>query len=278
MVRLTGSGTDIAGTNVSVANSSAITATFTLTGVTPGLRNLVITNPDSTSGALAGGFTVVQGGTPQVWVNVIGRNKIRLGSEQTFYIAYGNKGNVDANGLPLTISGIPANASWSLGESIVTPPLPAGVPSIDWSQIPIQLSNGGNIEIPLFIPLVPAGFSGTIPIQLEIPDVETFTLQATTNVSFFQSPLNSAWSSCASSYLKFEMNAVASIPGLNCAATMLLNFASEASDVIDLAKAAPSGAFKTGGQAIYGLVPLGVGAPVEEYHWYRAAERYSYPG
>lgn len=102
-VKLSGGGADITGTNVNLLNSSSLTATFGLSGATAGARNVVVTNGGGTSASLANGFTVQPGGGPQLWANLTGRNKIRIGVPQTFYVTYGNYGNTDSLGTKLMV-------------------------------------------------------------------------------------------------------------------------------------------------------------------------------
>jgi hypothetical protein len=60
-VKLTKLGeADINGTNVDVVSASKITCDLDLTGATAGAWDVVVTNPDSESGTLRGGFTVYQ--------------------------------------------------------------------------------------------------------------------------------------------------------------------------------------------------------------------------
>jgi hypothetical protein len=54
----------ITATDVTVVNQSKITCSFDLTGAATGSWDVVVTNPDSLSGTLSGGFTVTSGGTP----------------------------------------------------------------------------------------------------------------------------------------------------------------------------------------------------------------------
>jgi hypothetical protein len=82
IVKLTGLGADIAGMNTGLLSSFAVGTTFNLTGATPGVRNVVVTNPDNTVVALNGAFTVEQGGAAQLSVEIIGREEIRIGTEQ----------------------------------------------------------------------------------------------------------------------------------------------------------------------------------------------------
>jgi hypothetical protein len=95
-VKLTGLDSDIIGTNTTVPNASALTTTFAHTGVRPGVRNVIVTNANGTSGTLPAAFTVEQGGAPDIGVDIIGREQIRIGREQTFYVAITNSGLVDA--------------------------------------------------------------------------------------------------------------------------------------------------------------------------------------
>ena len=90
-VKLIGSGTDILGNNTIVLSATVLTATFDLIGATTGVRDLVVTNPDNSSVSLPSAFTVEQGGSPNVSVDIIGRNAIRFGGKQTYYIVYGNR-------------------------------------------------------------------------------------------------------------------------------------------------------------------------------------------
>ena len=86
-------------------------------GAAPGLRTVVITNPDNSSISIPSGFTVEQGGAPELWVDIIGLDKIRIGREQTYYLVYGNRGNVDGLGLTLSVS-FPKYLPWELGRGV----------------------------------------------------------------------------------------------------------------------------------------------------------------
>src|SRR5205823_3559830 len=88
---------DIVGANVVIStNGSTLTATFDLVGATPGQCTVAITKPDGTSRNVPKPFTIEQGGSPQLQVEIVGLNLIRFGREQTYYIVVRNTGNVDA--------------------------------------------------------------------------------------------------------------------------------------------------------------------------------------
>ncbi len=78
-VKLTGSGSDIVGSNTTLLNPGILGTTFDLTNATPGVRDLAVNNPDGTSVTLSRAFTIEQGGAPQINVQIIGprQNSIR---------------------------------------------------------------------------------------------------------------------------------------------------------------------------------------------------------
>jgi len=160
---LTGLGPDIIGANTNVPNPSVLVTTFDLTGATPGVGSVVITNPDGTTATLAGAFTVEQGGAPQVWVDIVGRNTIRIGSPQTYYVLVGNSGNVDS--APGLVSlGVPASLQFTqqsgsnlfMAGSTSDPEFAIAAPSGDPSLL-------------FATPGVPAGQSQAAPVQLTLP-------------------------------------------------------------------------------------------------------------
>jgi len=165
-VKLTGSGPDIIGTNTTIANGFRIT--FDLTGATAGLRTLVITNPDNTSLSLPAAFTVEQGGAPEIWVDIIGRETIRIGRDQTYYVVYGNRGNIDTGDVPLWVE-LPKEVQVELGISTD-------------ATLPFETDPPSTNVIPLVVPKLTAGSSGVLPIRLGISSaLAPFTLQAWLN-------------------------------------------------------------------------------------------------
>lgn len=75
--------------------------------VAPGVYSLVASNPDGSTATLPSAFTVVQGGRPELWVDVVGPSVFRIGSIQTYQtysINYGNTGNVDAGPTAVSVS------------------------------------------------------------------------------------------------------------------------------------------------------------------------------
>jgi len=150
-VKLTGLGPDIIGSNVT-QNSSTLTATFSLSGAAIGVRNIIVTNPDSTIATLPNGFTVEQGGAPQLWANVVGRNVIRIGDVETLYVIYGNLGNTDALGTRVV----------AYFPSAVAPNLTLG----NANGVVSVVTQGKTTIVTVNIGRVPAGSTSLIPITL----------------------------------------------------------------------------------------------------------------
>jgi hypothetical protein len=82
-----------------------IGTTFDLTGAPPGAYNVVVTNPDNTVATLSNAFTVQQGGTPKVLINLSGLVRRTAPYEQTaaatnasYIVSLSNIGNIDTAG------------------------------------------------------------------------------------------------------------------------------------------------------------------------------------
>jgi hypothetical protein len=98
-VKLAGAGKpDLIGSNTQISNLGfTLTSTVNLAGAVPGLRDVVVTNPSGGSTALSGAFTVDQGGTSNIAVSLVGRNVMRGGQQQTYYVSISNLGNIDSD-------------------------------------------------------------------------------------------------------------------------------------------------------------------------------------
>jgi hypothetical protein len=151
----------IVGTNTIVSpNGSSITATFNLVGATPEACNVVVTNPSGATVSQQDAFTIEQGGAPDVWVDVVGFDKLRAGEPQQYYIVYGNRGNVDTKiGVGLWVS------------------FPSFITCTTAQNEPIggSLQLGSNTVLFLqFASPFSAGQIFTIPITLTAPDTPQY--------------------------------------------------------------------------------------------------------
>jgi hypothetical protein len=204
---------DITGQPVGVsADGTRIATTFDLTGRALGPCDVTVTNPDSTTFTLPGGFTIEQSRGAEVWVDIVGRTAIRPNRAQTFTVMFGNRGDVDALGVPLWIGGIPKSATWNLGFDIAPPPS-----DIDWSEVPTYLETEDDIRLPIFIPLIPPGFTGTLKIELTVPaGEERFDLRAWVNPCYFHSPMDPHTAQCMLAILQFSFDVADVFVPLSC--------------------------------------------------------------
>jgi hypothetical protein len=161
---------DITATSVTVSHNSTVAETlFDLTSQAPGVRDVVLINPDNSSATRAAAFTVEAGGEPYVWVDIIGRGEMRPGQPQTYYIFYGNRGNVDGYKVPLYIA-FDKRIAWKRKFTIATPILPPGVDSIDSTQTPITYDRGELTYMLLRIIKIAPGVTGVLSLQLTLPN------------------------------------------------------------------------------------------------------------
>ena len=151
-VTLTGSGNNIVGTNTSLLSSGVLSTTLNLTNASPGVRNVVVNNPDGTSSTLSAAFAVVQGGSPQLWAQLFGSAGIRVGTAQAYYIGYGNLGTTDALGTRLMVY-IPTS---------VAPNLTLG----NANGVVTAFAQGATTVVTIDVGRVPAGSTSFIPVTL----------------------------------------------------------------------------------------------------------------
>jgi hypothetical protein len=160
---------DIPGFSVGpgVIEGRTIAATFYLQGSSPGSRNLTVINRDGTTATSTNGFLIQQGGSPSIWVDIVGQRAMRGGQFQNYFVVYGNRGNVDGRLISLAVK-IPDFLHWQLlGQ-----------------QIPIyQYKDAGNIVRVFRLPIIPSSGSGTFVLRLGAPNLahKPFVLQAWVN-------------------------------------------------------------------------------------------------
>ena len=192
-VKLAKSGeTDIVGDSVGVDDDGkTIFATFDLNSKSRGAWDVVVTNPDSTSVTLYGAFTIEEGRTADVWVDILARDRVLVGRQQTFTILVGNRGNVNAIGVPICIAGIPKDCKWKREFKITDPPQVEGEEPVDWTDVPVHIETDDEIIQPLFLPLIPPGSTGTLKMSISVPTSRSYQLSAWVNPPYFNASSSS---------------------------------------------------------------------------------------
>ena len=95
--------TDIIGQKLDYTANGVLSAYFDLNGVSTGTWDVVV-KKGGVEQIMPSAFKVVQAEMPAPWVSTSGRGQILHNMWQTYTINYGNNGNVDALGVPLTIA------------------------------------------------------------------------------------------------------------------------------------------------------------------------------
>lgn len=206
IVRMIHDGTTLTADRVSLIDSATISARFTLINAMRGTYDLIIVNPGGGTATLEDGITVEQSDKNGVWTEISGSNTIRVGQKSTFIISYGNRGNVDAVGVPLWIAGIPLNSKYELGFELTKPPQIAGQPPVDWNEVPIHIEKDGEYQIPLLLPLIPPGTRRDLVVRIISSGPQEFELRAWVNPPFFNSPFNPETEDCITSVLSLALN------------------------------------------------------------------------
>lgn len=153
-VKLTAAGQpDITGSNTTLQSGNFITTRFDLTAAAPGVRDVILTNPDSSTARLTGGFTIEANGSPQVWVDVIGRSLVLTGREQTYFLQYGNRGTVDANLVRLWIT-FPTFIKWR---------------AVSGYEPSAFGGEGDSTFLALDVPVIAPGETRAIPVRMTVP-------------------------------------------------------------------------------------------------------------
>jgi Leucine-rich repeat (LRR) protein len=170
---------DIVGDTSILINSNRLSTTLDLRGKALGKYDVVVTIPGIPAFTITNGFEVVNGIAPEMWVNIAGRTTIRTGRENTYTVTYGNKGNVDAVMIPLTIYNIPKDAIITLlfdSIKISDYTNDTNYTYIDTLSSMVFDSTNNTYYLPLFIPYVRASSTGTFDFKIKIPSTQTFEI------------------------------------------------------------------------------------------------------
>ena len=144
---------------------------FNLQGQPRGDYDVVVTNSNGTSTSLGNAYTIENGRTLVTGTAFLGHGAIRKGRPSRYTVVCQNPGNTDLYGVPLFVTGIPANAKVTLNFELTpvprTPDLPA---DFDPNSIPPVIQTDSGQVIALIIPVLPGRTTRAFEIGLEIPD------------------------------------------------------------------------------------------------------------
>lgn len=222
--------TDIKGDSIKYPRPGEMTVFLNLTNKTTGIYDVVVKVPGELSTwTLKNAFTIQSGTTAQPWVKISGHTNIQKGLWQTYTITYGNKGNIDAYGVPLWIavsdigsaginfSNVQISESKYLinkGYNNLTSNLPL------FLYIPVISGENGNFTVyPLYIPKIRAGDCKTIYINIKTVNqaILNIKLRSWVTQPMFRPTIDNSLSKCFYTVLKdmTDEHKIDSAPTLN---------------------------------------------------------------
>ena len=171
-VKLTREGNpDINAVEVNVTDSSHITASFDLTGKASGTYDVVVTNPDGKSATLPKAFTIEEGGEAKLWVDIVGRDRVRVGRTEAFIVQYGNSGNINAD-YPYLVIALPMEIKYEILGNFAS--LPPDSSSSNYTTTDPEVYH---LTV-LGVPELPPGSTRSIKLEVNAPKIGEWKINA----------------------------------------------------------------------------------------------------
>jgi VCBS repeat protein len=163
---------DIVGQYVGVSeDGSSANVRFNLKGQALGGWDVVVTNPNGTSTTLAGAYTIENGQALPTRTAFLGHSAIRKGKASRYTLLVQNPQNNDLYGVPVFVTGIPANAKVKLNFELTPVPRTPELPSdFDPNSIPPVIQTDSGQMIALVIPVLPAKTNLALGVELTFPE------------------------------------------------------------------------------------------------------------
>jgi CSLREA domain-containing protein len=165
-------------------DTHSIAGLLDLSKAAAGSYDVVVTTPSGVTQTLSGAYTVVKANAPEVYSYVLGPGAARPDRPSYYTVVYGNRGNADAYLVPLTL-GLPGNYAGLILSPVLPPPPATGQAITDWTNVPVEVgpySTTGTTNVPLLVPVIPAGSQGVLRFSLTPPagsgHGDTFTFSA----------------------------------------------------------------------------------------------------
>ncbi len=155
--------------------ATAVTTSLDLRNATPGAWSVEVENPDASVATLTDAFTVVAGGQSDLWVDLVLPGGFQNGRVQSIYVTFGNRGTVDAYGVPLWLA-FSEILRFFVPFVVSPPPAQPGQIATDWTRVAIDLGRPPSPQVPentdtfhFLLPIVPAGSSSAFRIRVKNP-------------------------------------------------------------------------------------------------------------
>ncbi len=189
---------------INIVRGSQIIASFDLRQKDIGFYNVVVDIPKDTIMTVTKGFEIQGGKGRDVWLTFSGPEGIRQNTWQTYQVNYGNRGNVDARGVPVFIA-ISNATEVKLPTSVLITVNDSTFTIADTSVTIVSLDSLGNEPFPckvyaLTIANIPPGANGSLLINLKTN--APIKIVAWTSQPFYASPFNPGVGACIDDILK----------------------------------------------------------------------------
>lgn len=152
-------------------DGTSLGCTFALDGKPAGQYVLVTVALDGTRVVARQPFFIAASSAgPEVWAGIAGRARIRAGVPAPYEVTYGNRGAVNAYGVTMSISWPKEITVTRKFELLAPPPAPLADPT---ATAPELFEKDGRMHLLLFLPMLPAGRTFTLPIEVTAPITAT---------------------------------------------------------------------------------------------------------
>jgi hypothetical protein len=161
-----------------VKGAAIILAPFDLTGAATGPWDMTVEFSNGHSEHLPKAITIVAGGQPRIWIDLIGPRVVRGGRRQIYHVVVGNSGEVDAFQVPVWVK-TQKDQAGKIRVPLEHPPDPTPSP-IDWTTVPQTLETETDSTTPILIPYLPANSTRAIPVEVSA-ELRPFSVEVWAN-------------------------------------------------------------------------------------------------
>lgn len=177
-IRLTRSDEDdIVGKIIKLDESkNSLYVTFDLRRAKKGAWILLIKEMSKNEALHKGQFQIVEGKEPSLEIDIVGPDKIGINKPSNYHFIYRNTGNVDLPGAHVGILGFPKTAKIGGNFGFYVIPLNLSLNMTDNKLSYYDTEDRRNISFNILT--IPGKFTGTLILEVTVPEDTKFTLEA----------------------------------------------------------------------------------------------------
>lgn len=183
---------------------------------------------DGSISEIPDGLTVEPVETPEVSVELVGRDVFRAGQPASFTAVLTNDGNVDALAVPMIIRGFPEGSTVEPQFDFRAPTGAAGgagETTVPFNQDVEGYVEEGRLNLPMMAPQIPAGQSMQVEFNVTTPSAGSYQITAETancltGESALPTGLDTGQIDCYGAIAGATMDLLGMVPGASCVATV----------------------------------------------------------